>query len=206
MTHDSIVDGQLPKVMEVYLQLANYPILAERVRSKMRKEIFARGIVTREVFEAEVEERAIASQRREGIDNPYGAESIETWERRKQLVRDYLTDFYFGYNLPARLLQDLIHSEIGRHDHDDLGLSFNPELAPWDVLFAKGLQYEALPPEEQPKVAHHLSEIKAVLIKAMISDQLGFVGIARRFFTIADLNEIRRHRVGAARSAARLPA
>ncbi|MCB0254378.1 MAG: PEP/pyruvate-binding domain-containing protein [Anaerolineae bacterium] len=196
MTQDSIVDGQLPKVMEVYLQLANYPIMAERVRSKMRKEIFARGIVTREVFEAEVEERAIASQQREGIDNPYGAESIETWERRKQLVRDHLTDFYFGYNLPARLLQDLIHAEIGRHDDDELGLTFNPELAPWDALFAKGLQYEALPPDERVKYAHHLSEIKAVLIKAMISDQLGFVGIARRYFTIADLNEIRRHRVG----------
>ena len=76
MTQDSIVDGQLPKVMEVYLQLANYPIMAERVRSKMRKEIFARGIVTREVFEAEVEERAIASQQREGIDNPYGDRNL----------------------------------------------------------------------------------------------------------------------------------
>ncbi|MCB0239229.1 MAG: hypothetical protein KDH08_11440, partial [Anaerolineae bacterium] len=104
MTHHDDPDGQLPKVMEIYLQLANYPILGERVRGKMRREIFARGIVTREVFEAEVEERAIASQQREGIDDPYSAENIKTWERRKQFVRDYLTDFYFSYNLPARLL------------------------------------------------------------------------------------------------------
>ena len=196
MTHESYDDGQLPKVMEVYLQLANYPILGDRIRANMRKEIFARGIVTRELFEAEVEERAILSQQREGIENPYNAENIETWERRKQLVRDHRTDFYFAYNLPARLLQDLIQAEVGRHDGDDLGLTFNPELAPWDTLFSKGLQYEALPPEEQAKHAHHMAEIKAVLIKAMISDQLGFVGIARRYFTIADLNEIRRHRVG----------
>ncbi|MCB0003382.1 MAG: hypothetical protein KDH86_12630 [Anaerolineae bacterium] len=196
MTHHDDPDGQLPKVMEIYLQLANYPILGERVRGKMRREIFARGIVTREVFEAEVEERAIASQQREGIDDPYSAENIETWERRKQLVRDYLTDFYFGYNLPARLLQDLIQAELGQHNGDELGLTFNPELAPWDALFAKGLQYEALPLEEQAKYAHHLAEIKAVLIKAMISDQLGFVGIARKYFSVADLNEIRRHRVG----------
>ena len=196
MIDDTYTDDQLPKVMSVYLQLANYPILGERVRGKMRKEIFARGIVTREVFEAEVEERAIASQEREGIDNPYNAENIETWERRKRLVRDHLTDFYFGYNLPARLLQDLIQAELGHHNGDELGLTFNPELAPWDALFAKGLQYEALPPEEQAKYAHHLAEIKAVLIKAMISDQLGFVGIARKYFSVADLNEIRSHRVG----------
>lgn len=196
MTHDSYADGQLPKVMEIYLQLANFPILAERVRTQMRREIFARGVVTREVFEAEVEERAIASQRREGIEHPYSAENIETWERRKRLVRDHLTDFYFGYNLPARLLQDLIEAEIGRHNVEELGLTFNPELAPWDTLFAKGLQYEALPAEEQAKYAHHMAEIKAVLVKAMISDQLGFVGIARKYFTIADLNDIRSRRVG----------
>lgn len=196
MSSDSYADGQLPKVMEIYLQLANYPILAERVRSKMRQEIFARHLITRDVFEKEVEDRAIASQMREGIENPYSAESIETWERRKQLVRDHLTDFYFGYNLPARLLQDLIQAEIGRHNGDDLGLTFNPELAPWDALFSKGLQYEALPPDEQAKYAHHMAEIKVVLIKAMISDQLRFVGIAREYFSIADLNDIRSRRVG----------
>ena len=102
MTHDSYDDGHLPKVMEIYLQLANYPIMADRIRTNMRREIFTRGIVTRELFEDEVEERALASQVREGIDDPYSAENIETWERRKQLVRDHRTDFYFAYNLPKR--------------------------------------------------------------------------------------------------------
>ena len=35
----------LPKVFEVYLQLANYPILADRVRRKIREEIFERGVI-----------------------------------------------------------------------------------------------------------------------------------------------------------------
>jgi hypothetical protein len=46
---------------------------------------------------------------------------------------------------------------------------------------------------------HHLEEITVVLIKGMISDQLHFVGIAKRFFTIADLKEIRRRRIGRGR-------
>jgi hypothetical protein len=75
-------------------------------------------------------------------------------------------------------------------------LTFNPELAPWDVLFAKAEEYESYPSEERTKVKHHLQEIIVVLIKGMISDQLAFVGIAKNFFTIADLREIRRRRIG----------
>ncbi len=186
----------LPKVFEIYMQLANYPILAGRVRRKMREEVFARGVISRDLFEQEVEDKAIQSQQREGITQPYQEETWDTWERRKQLIREHLTDFYFAYNLPHRLLSDLIQAEIGRDDTDELSMDINPELAPWDVLFARGKLYKSLPAGEQTKFQHHLQEIKVVLTKAMISDQLAFVGIAREFFSIADLDEIRRRRIG----------
>ena len=186
----------LPKVFEIYLQLANYPILSDRIRRRMRDELFTRGVIAREVFEQEVEIKAKLSQQREGLDDPYHQETSAVWERRKQRVRNQLTDFYFAYNLPHRLLNDIIQGEIGQEDKDKLTMSFNPELAPWDVLFAKGKEYESLPPAEREQYHHHLEEIRAVLIKAMISDQLGFVGIARNFFSVADLEAIRQHRIG----------
>lgn len=196
MEADEQDQPQLPKVFQIYLQLAKYPILTDRIRRRMRDEIFARGVIASEVFEQEVEEKARLSQEREGIEDPYHRESPDVWERRKQLVRDQVTDFYFAYNLPFRLLSEIIESEIGRTESEELTMRFNPELAPWDVLFAKGKQYEALPPEEQEQYCHHLEEIKVVLIKAMISDQLAFVGIARNYFSIADLEKIRQHRIG----------
>ena len=52
----------LPKVFEVYMQLANYPILADRVRRKMREEVFARGVIARKLFEQEVEDKAVTTQ------------------------------------------------------------------------------------------------------------------------------------------------
>jgi hypothetical protein len=186
----------LPKVLEVYLKLANYPILADRIRWRMRSEIFARGVVSQAVFEKEVEDKAVLSQRREGLQDPYVEESPENWERRKRQIRDHLTDFYFAYNLPQRLLNELIQAEVGRQNDDPFSMTFNPELAPWDVLFAKGKQYEKLAPDQRASIQHHLQEIKVVLIKAMISDQLGFVGIAREFFTVADLEQIRQRRIG----------
>jgi hypothetical protein len=37
---------------------------------------------------------------------------------------------------------------------------------------------------------HHLEEIKVVLIKRLMSDQLPFIGVAKRVLTIADLRRI----------------
>lgn len=194
MTQD---DPQIPKVYEVYLKLAQFPILADAIRERMRQEIFQRGVVAKAKFEQEVNDKAIRSQRVEGLSDPYAEESAEIWERRKKQIQDYLTDFYFAYNLPPGLLDEIIADELRQQGRaGDTALSFNPELAPWDMLFAKGRQFEGLPPEDRAHVQHHLQEIKAVLIKAMISDQLGFVGIAREHFTIADLEEIRRRRFG----------
>ena len=75
-------------------------------------------------------------------------------------------------------------------------LTFNPELAPWDLLFAQVDRWKELPPDEWSAIKHHVQEFIVVLIKGMISDQLAFVGVARNYFTMDDLSEIRRRRVG----------
>ncbi len=186
----------LPKVLEIYLELAYYPILADRIRARMRDEIFARGVIGRDLFEREVEDKAVRSQYREGLIDPFFQESPETWERRKSQIRDHLTYFYFAYNLPHQLFDDILQETVGQPGNHDMMMDFNPELAPWDVLFAKGRQYEALPPEQQVLIRHHLKEIIVVLIKAMISDNLRFVGIAKHYLSVADLYEIRRRRIG----------
>jgi hypothetical protein len=64
------------------------------------------------------------------------------------------------------------------------------------MLFKQGQMYEALPPPERKEINHHLEEIKAVLIKGMISDQLPYIGVARKVFDIATLMRIHRRRIG----------
>ncbi len=189
--------GEYPKVLRILLELRQYPILSRAIRERMRQELFARGIITQRRFEAELEEKAIESQEREGIINPLYEESPADWAERLRIVGDRLTDFYFAYNLPHDLFQELVEEVVAQRQPDqEVILSFNPELAPWDLLFAQGRRYEVLPAEERAAIQHHLQEIIVVLIKGMISDQLAFVGIARDYFTIADLAEIRRRRIG----------
>jgi hypothetical protein len=185
------------KVMGIYLELAQYPILARKIRERMRQELFSKGIITVDAFETEAKGKAVLSQQREGLSDPWAEEQTQAWNERLALVRDQLTDFYFAYNLPHDRLEEIIQSVLaGRVPDLRHGLTFNPELAPWDLLFAQGEEYESLPLTEKSRVRHHLREIIVVLIKGMISDQLEFIGVAKELFTIEDLKDIRRRRIG----------
>ena len=193
----SIDPTHFPKVLTLYLSLGQYPTLAPRIRERMRLELFSRGIIDQDDFEAEVVEKAIQSQVREGLADPLNEETSELWEQRVSIVRDDLTDFYFAYNLPHERFEELVKETLSsRLPRDQILLSIHPELAPWDMLFAQGEAFENLPPEERARVEHHLMEIKVVLIKAMISDHLEYLAIARDWFDISDLQFIRGRRIG----------
>ena len=189
--------NNMPKVLSVYLRLSEYPILARKIRKRMREELFARGVITSEQFEREVREKAIRTQKKEGLSNPMVEESPEEWSERLRIIRDHLTDFYFALNLPFSLFEEVVREAIqSRKPNEDVVLTFNPELAPWDLLFAQAEEFERLPPEKKAKVRHHLQQIIVVLTRGMISDQLSFVGVARKHFNIQDMKLIHSRRVG----------
>ncbi len=186
-----------PKVLELVLELKQYPILSRAIRERMRQEIFSRGVITPEAFEHEAHLKAQDSQAREGLTEPYAEEPPDVWQQRVSIIRDDLTDFYFAHNCPHSLFEQIVQEMLVRRMPDrEVILTVNPELAPWSILFALGERYESLPPERRSRVQHHLQESIVVLTKGMLSDQLDFVGLAREFLTIGDLKEIRRRRIG----------
>lgn len=189
------------KVLNVYLLIAQYPMLAGRIHEQMRLELFHRGIITVERFEQEVKERAVQSQQREGLTDPLWEETAEEWEERLELIRDHLTDFYFSYNLPRELLMHIIEDAVAHPARREarpvsLDMSFNPELAPLELVLRQAEMYEALPPDQKAQVAHHYQELIVVLLKSLISDQLAFIHIAKNWFNSADFREILIHRIG----------
>jgi hypothetical protein len=186
------------KALQIYLSLAQYPILSTPIRARMRRELFLRGIITPATFETEVREQAIRSQEREALLNPYTEEPADVWEIRLMRIRDHLTDFYFANNLPYELFEEIVLAALAERgaQSNDLMVSFNPELAPQDMLFEHAFSIEKLPVQERGKVEARLHEIKVVLIRTLISDQLAYVNIAKDWFTIADLNEIRHRKIG----------
>jgi hypothetical protein len=73
--------------------------------------------------------------------------------------------------------------------------SFEPELIPESRLIEHAFAIESIPPGERADLEHHLTELKVALIRRMISDQLAYIDIAKRWFTIADLNYVYRRRI-----------
>ncbi len=189
------------RLMSINLAMGQYPILSDRIRSKMRQELYRRGIIAQVDLESEVREKAIQSQDREGVNNPLGEESADMWEKRTTRVRDQLTDLLFSQHFSFDLFQEivtrvLVESGIPTDGHT---IDFNPELAPQELVFEHAWSILRLPPEEQKKYYHHLEESVVVLIRTMISDQLPYINIAKRWFTIQDLSEIRKRKIGTGR-------
>ncbi|NWF65424.1 MAG: hypothetical protein HXY38_14100 [Chloroflexi bacterium] len=187
----------IDNVLRILLSLSQYPILSSRIRHQMRKMLYSRGIVRKEAFEEEVKRKAIESQALEGIKDPMAEESNEVWQIRISRVKDSLTDFYFAYNLPYSEFEDLVKkvlAERGTIDADFVWV--NPELAPQDLLFEQAEMIENMPDADQQKYEARLQAIIAVLIRTMISDQLKYIKLARQWFTVKDLREINRRKIG----------
>ena len=184
--------------IDIYIKLAQYPILANKIRVRMREELFNRGIISTKVFNKQVKLLAIESQKREGLQDPFGQEEANIWQRRKERIRDFHTDACFADNLGSTLLDQIIEEVLQDQPvpSQSVELTFNPEIAPWELLFRQGEIYEALPPDARKEAEHHLEEIKVVLIKRMISDQLPYIGVAKKIFSIHDLRLIYARRIG----------
>ena len=184
-------------VLRIFLAINQYPILSKRIRSRMRKDLYARGIITKENLDAETRKKGIESQVREGLHNPLEEEQADVWETRILRIRDSLTDFYYAYNLPYEEFENLVRQLLTEHGSPDTDFVwFNPELAPQEMLFEQAEMIEAMPPDERKKYEARLKELKVVLIRTIISDQLKYIKIARKWFTVGDLKEIRARKIG----------
>jgi len=182
----------------IYLALAQYPILQRRMRAQMRNALFEHDVIEPKEFEALVRQQAISTQASEGQAHPFGEEPPELWHARLEHVRNYLTDLHFANNLPIELFEKIIRDTLAEQGAalDELAL-FNPELAPVELLFEQATAITSMPPQERKKYEARLQEIKVVLIRTLISDQLAYVDIAKQWLTIDDLLSIRKRKIGA---------
>jgi len=182
----------------IYLALSQYPILQTRMRAKMRQALFDRGVITSKEFEDFARAQATISQSREWISVPIGEEPEDLWRERRRRVRDHLTDLYFASNLAFDLFEEIVKETLAEQTAEDANLfaSFNAELAPQDLLFGQAQTILNMPEDMQAGYEARLQEIKVVLIRTMISDQLAYINIAKKWFEIEDLLYIRERKIG----------
>jgi hypothetical protein len=189
------------RLLSIMLTLGQFPILCNRIRIRMRRELFNRGLLSQSGFEAEVREKAMLSQRREGLHNPVYEEPNDIWETRLIKVRDQLTDLYFSQHLSYSFFEQIVNEVMKERgvDRDEQLFSINPELAPIELVFEQAMMIDKMPEEDRTRLDARLQEAKVVLIRTMISDQLRYINIAKEWLNLEDLIEIRRKKIGSGR-------
>jgi hypothetical protein len=90
--------------------------------------------------------------------------------------------------------------EMGtEHEQVILPEVFDPELIPEGRLLEHARSIENIPPQERGTLEHHLTELKVILIRRIISDQLAYINIAKKWFKVRDLAEIHQRKIGLGR-------
>jgi len=197
-----VLPGATPgRQFKIYLALNQYPIISGRIRARMRREIFERGVVTPAEFESQVRALAIQTQEWEGLRNPFSEEPSEMWEMRLVRVRDQHTDYLFSQYLSFELFEQLVWEVLRERGVSlrEVALSVNPELAPLEMVFEQAMTIEKMVPGERAPLEARLKESKVVIIRTLISDQLGYINVAKEWFTTEDLADIRRRKIGTGR-------
>ncbi len=185
------------RILNIYLTLNRYPVLSSRIRARMRKKIFKDGIISRKDFNNKARDKAIYSQTREGLLDPFAEETSETWDLRLARVRDSLTDFYFSYSFSQEILQEIIDKILAERGIALPELSeYNSDFSPQDVVIDKASTIENLPVEKRVSLEPRLQDTKVVLIRKLISDQLAYINIAKKWLKITDLKKIRNRKIG----------
>ncbi|NMB53681.1 MAG: hypothetical protein GYA15_03175 [Leptolinea sp.] len=189
------------RLLSMMLTLGQFPILSNRIRIRMRRELFNRGLLNQAGFEAEIREKAMLSQRREGLMNPVYEEPNDIWETRLTKVRDQLTDLYFSQHLSYSFFEQIVNDVLKERgvDRDEQLFSITPELAPIELVFEQAMAIDKMPVEDRGHLEARLQEAKVVLIRTMISDQLRYINIAKEWLNLEDLIEIRRRKIGGGR-------
>lgn len=70
------------------------------------------------------------------------------------------------------------------------------ELVPESVLFEQAIAIEKMPVHERQLLEPHFRELKVILIRRLISDQLAYINVAKDWLTIDDLAEVYQKRIG----------
>ena len=76
---------------------------------------------------------------------------------------------------------------------------FDPERVPELRVLEHIKSIEKVPPEDRVMMEPHLTELKVILIRRMVSEHLSYVGLAKKWFTTADLAYIYEHKIGSGR-------
>lgn len=185
-------------LFSIQIILAQYPILQDRIIEAMLNQLVGEGYLTFNEFEIRARDFAVMSQKREGLQNPFGQEAPGVWDLRLQRVRTQLISVEFSqhYTLDdfSKLVEDIVQNRTS--DQQPEFMWHNLQYSNIETIIDQALEIERIPMPEREQYESKIMGAKVALIRRLISDQLYYLQIAKQVFTIWDLIDINKRRIG----------
>lgn len=96
----------------------------------------------------------------------------------------------------TQVAQPSFDTDLSEEIEVNLPEYFDPQTIPINRLLDHAESIENLSGDTRSRLEPHLIELKVILIRRIISDQLAYIDIAKNWFRVSDLREILDHRIG----------
>jgi len=174
-----------PDVVEQRLSehLAAHPQLANRIFRQLLLELHARGIVTVD---------AIYEQTLHHVATSAGtAAEVSETETSNRLIREHVVR-----NFTAEQVDESVALARKREEAESLRSIVSLPSLSFRVLADRVRRFCALPPGSRTLEPEEVIGIRVGLIRHLVSDQLEFIGVAKHYLTIRDLDHIVQRIIG----------
>lgn len=185
-------------LLTIQSTLGQYPILSDKIVAEMYNRLIRDGYISFNSFEERVRDFALLSQKREGLQNPFAQEAQNVWEKRLERVHhtQVLQEFAHRYTLDTfrEIVDNVVQNKSdGRAP---LVMWHNLQHASIDTIFEQALSIERMPLADRKQYIAQLTGAKVALIRRLITERIAYIRVAKDVFTLHDLVEMNRLRIG----------
>jgi len=168
------------KAYRMYQKMVPYPHLQEEIRTLFLSVLAEEGIITLE----DIRREAVRKLREEGL--PVNDRNI----------RDYshaLIDFHFARHFTQEEIENYIHLARKQDAFQNLTKVLNTEGVTFKAIRQVLKEFCEIPQGSLYISPNEAEGVRVALISHFISDQLPFVGVAKKYITIRDVDEMLDH-------------
>lgn len=183
-------------------QLSLYPHLEDRILRQVLVALHERGGVSIDMIYEEAR-RASGNMTDSGVINPNVAEAPRGDQNERDLVNT-LTRRYAAKHLSALEIDDIVNLTLKREEADKLRAIVALGSVSFRLLADTVRRFCALPEGESQLAPDEAMGIRVGLIRHLISDQLEFIAVAKRYLRIRDFEGIINATIGAEASLGRI--
>ena len=186
-------------LLSIQSTLSQYPILTEKIEKEMYSRLISDGYITVSDFKERIRDFALLTQKREGLENPFAQETPLIWEKRLERVQSMMIHQEFAHRYSLDTFKSIVNNVVKEPASGGPKPTFmwhNIQHATIETIIEQALTIEHMPAAERKQYEAQLMAAKVTLIRRMLSNKIPYIAVAKEVFSIHDLLEINRHRIG----------